>query len=233
MFFSRVCVIAGALLIAASAQASDFCPVIPATSIEVQSAVIQPEVKPDTLKHLTAYAEQVRPGEADGLTVISFAEDDDVTQTRDRHGCNTLNIEVNLRPASATVFMADSLSPSSCRYRAVMGHEMHHVQIAQDALDHTATALQKQLQSALPQALALLEASNRGQLSPDALQAFIKKRSVDALRIVSAEYQAGNERLDVPAEGDRLFRECNPGPNFGSSGGRKTPHAYIGDQQIN
>jgi hypothetical protein len=56
---------------------------------------------------------------------------------------------------------------------------------------------------------------------------------VDALRIVAAEYQAGNERLDVPAEGDRLFRECNPGSRFGSSPGLKTPHAYIGAEQIN
>lgn len=228
MILARLGIFAGALLVATAAQASDLCPVIPTTSVEVQSAVIQPEVKPDTLKHLTAYAEQVRPGEADGLTVISFAEDEDVTQTRDRRGCGTLNVEVNLRPASATVFMADTLSQTSCRYRAVMGHELHHVQIAQDALDHTATSLQKQLTAALPQAIALFQAAHQGRLSLEDVQTFVRKRSVSALRIVAAEYQAGNERLDVPAEGNRLAQECNPGLKQ-----LKTPHAYIGDQQIN
>jgi hypothetical protein len=102
---------------------------------------------------------------------------------------------------------------------------MHHVQIGQDALDHTAGVLQKQLQTALPQTIALLQASHQGRLATSDLQAFVRKRAVDALRIVSVEYQAGNERLDVPAESLRLEAMC--------ATGKRQPHAYIGDQRIN
>ena len=225
MRISHVCALLGAAFVTVSAQASDVCPATPATAVEVQSAVIQPEFKTDTVKHLTALAEEVRPGEADGLTVIVFGEDDSVTESRNRHGCTTFDVQVNLRPESATVFMADTSSPASCRYRAVMGHEMHHVQIAQDAIDHTATALQKQLETALPQAIIHLQASHLGRVSAQDVQAFVKKRAHNALRIVSAEYQAGNERLDVPAESERLYNMCAP-----QSHG---PHAYIGSERVN
>lgn len=216
------CVLFSTALLAPLAHAGAQCPALPSVSVTVQSAVIQPAFQLDTEKHLTAQAEKVRPGEADALTIIYFGEDAAVTEGTDSHGCKNLDVEVMLHPTSATVYMSSSVPPTSCRYKAVMNHEMHHVQIGQDALDHTAGVLQKQLEAVLPDALDQFKKRHEGRLSAGDVEIYVKRRADNAVRIVSAEYQAGNERLDVPAEQMRLYHECQPGP-----------HAYIGTKQIN
>lgn len=216
------CVLLSTALLAPLAHAGAQCPALPSVSVTVQSAVIQPAFKLDTEKHLTALAEKVRPGEADALTIVYFGEDTSVTEGTDSQGCRNMDVEVMLRPSSATVYMSSSVLPTSCRYKAVMGHEMHHVQIGQDALDHTAGILQKQLKSVLPGAMEQFKNRHQGRLVAEDIETYVKRRAENAVRIVSAEYQAGNERLDVPAEQQRLYWECQPGP-----------HAYIGTKQIN
>jgi hypothetical protein len=114
-------------------------------------------------------------------------------------------VQVDIRLASAAIFIASELAPGSCGDRVTYEHELRHLDIQRDALRRHVRTLRSDIESGLA---GPAPSSSNGQ---DELQA--ARRSIGALveaalRRAKEEADAGHARLDSPANYRREAAKC-------------------------
>lgn len=179
-------------------------------NIEVVSGQISPDLNHSTAEaDLTTVAELSRPGDADGLTNVRFDSKVEIKPAGYRDGCPVADVHIRLFASVATVYIAREVPQTACRYGAVMDHELKHVQIAQRALDDTAAAFRRRLTDSAT--VPPFQVDAWGQTATGySLNSWLQDQTRMAIEYANDIFDKGNHELDVPAEGTRLQRMCEP-----------------------
>lgn len=201
-FFRNTLVLASLLW---SFNASATCP-SPLGEISVFPGQIAPFLDDSvSASDITYAAQQVRPGLADGVTLMTFDYRVEL-QSEVREGqCPQLDVQIYLFAKKPVIYVAKELPRSSCRWKAVMEHELLHVQIAQRALDFAASELQRQV-LITPRFSGSLTSLSRKNSD---MQRWVQSLAAQATATVVKHYEVGNAQLDTAEEGTRLEAMCN------------------------
>lgn len=181
--------------------------------ITVTSRQIEPDVNHSTAEtELTDVAQLSRPGDADGITFVKFDSRIEVHDAGFQNGCPVADVSIELFAPTATVYIAREVPADSCRYGAVMDHELKHVQIAQRSLDATAEAFKRRLMDT--ESVPPFAEHRWGQVANTgdgySLDNWLRDQTAMAIEYANGLFDKGNHELDVPAEGTRLQRMCAP-----------------------
>ena len=216
VFGAGAIVSALALGISASARA---CEVI--SKVQVTSGQISPRLDTRaTAAEITERAESVRPGFADGITFVELGHTVELQPGQYEKGCRSIEVQVRLFASRADIYVARELAPDSCRWQAVMEHELRHLQISQRALDYGASMLRDELSRAKNKFSSRL--SDFG--SEGTLREFVSRATARALQVVSERSRAGDAALDTDLEARRMDALCG-GPSMLSLQYRPSPTA--------
>lgn len=175
--------------------------------IEVSAQQIQPELNLSTPQsELTIVGEMSRPGLTDGLTDIQFDSKIDIKEGPKVNGCPVSDLTARLVTTRAVVYIAREIPDTLCRHRAVLDHELEHVQIAQRSMDAGAKLLKELLQAAPIQFHPPTESAPAGVV---VMRPWLQQQAAEALRYAEELYNKGNNALDQPEEASRLANMCD------------------------
>lgn len=120
--------------------------------------------------------------------------------------CARPEIRVKVSYAPVIVHMASELTPSSCAYNAIFGHEMKHVDAYQRQLTLTKAALERSLDERFRDRKAMRYANiDAAEKDFDAIQNdWLNPRALHLLEGVAAL----QDDIDSPAEYERLDASC-------------------------
>jgi hypothetical protein len=145
-----------------------------------------------------------------GLTtaVFGYSTDIELNAVDDRRGgraCGMPRLRVELSMQPVTVFVARELATQSCQHDVMLSHEMKHVEVFRQALDHAARDLERDLPEAI--GAELRHAKDPGEL---------QQRLVVSVRDYLAQFMDARQRLvdeeqaevDSPDEYARVSNAC-------------------------
>lgn len=166
---------------------------------------------------LSVEANKLRPGDTDGITALSYAQDVRLTFKQAPSGCLLPVVRIKLGPQTAAIYIAHEVAPGSCRFDAVYAHEMRHARAAQEVFDSTAERLTEEVREffASPTAREILA-------SAPAPVAELTHRLEKMARIAISEgvfrLNDANAIIDSPAEAARMASRCPQAPQMADAG---------------
>lgn len=190
------------------------CPVTHHPEISVQTAPFEPEIRHD-LPRDEVQRISVRNGASppplpfvlSGLAVNEIISWQRVVvhgphpQTR----CfRPDSVEVRIS-ASSTVYIVNELSAGQCRYQATLQHEMRHVEVLRDGLQHMEIAIRNALND---DELALQVESLDSNDAASRYQKIVQSRIDSARAAAQQEMARRNGLLDTPAAYRADSRRC-------------------------
>lgn len=203
----------GAVLLASAAMTAQAAPCPDRIgNVIVTSAQIAPELNvEESADSLTKRAEASRPGFADGITDVQFGYNVELSPGELIEGCKSWDVTARLLTTTAIVYIANDVPEKSCRWNALMDHELKHVQIAQRALDSGVTILRERLARSKGTFTAPDKNARPGTIE---LRPWLQTQAVKALEMTLSQYRKNNENLDKPREATRLADMCDTSIQF-------------------
>lgn len=144
-----------------------------------------------------------------GVTLSSFSHNSQINM---RQGaCPVAQAEVELKMPVTTVYVANEFRPGTCKYNAVLDHEMHHVAINHEGLKWMRLRTEGFLNRELP---ALFQGLATDVDIQKTSERFIDEKLAPFLSNEFAKLQARQDALDTPEEYARLSFVCEKQPLF-------------------
>lgn len=150
---------------------------------------------------ISKWAEESRPGEAQGIAFTSYKQEARILKSATAASCYRPAVLVKLMPDPSEVYIAKEVEPGSCFDEQLLEHEFKHIYAGHRALANNISRIRRDLIQALAKV-------SDAYVTDEIVLRTINHTVHKALRYVIDEVNFENQKIDSEKEAVWLHRNC-------------------------